>query len=111
MLLITVDTSLQCSLYKSIIVNIPQLGVYWSSSQTHSIDTCSNFVVSDLHKRLRVTLINAQGLDEPGIDGGGLFCEFLSETIKTGYNPNRGYFTSFDEGTLTNVYEPLLAQS
>ena len=53
--------------------------------------------VSDLRKRLRVTLINAQGLDEPG---SGLFLEFVSETIKTGYNPNRGYFTSSDEGTL-----------
>ena len=64
------------------------------------IDTCSCFIVSDLRKRLRVTLINAQGLDEPGIDGGGLFREFLSETIKTGYNPNREYFMSSDEGTL-----------
>ena len=68
--------------------------------QTHSIDTCSCFIVSDLRKRLRVTLINAQGLDRPSINGGGLFWEFLSETIKTRYNPNRGYFTSSDEGTL-----------
>lgn len=55
---------------------------------------------SDLRKRLRVNLINAQGLDEAGIDGGGLFREFLSETIKTGYDPNRGYFITSQDGAL-----------
>ena len=45
-------------------------------------------------------LVNAQGLDEPGIDGGGLFREFLSELLKTGFDPNRGYFTSTQDGQL-----------
>ena len=36
--------------------------------------------------------MNAQGLEEAGIDGGGLFREFLSETLRTGLDPNRGYF-------------------
>lgn len=35
-----------------------------------------------------------------GIDGGGLFREFLSETLKTGYDPNRGYFVTSQEGLL-----------
>ena len=58
------------------------------------------FLFLDLRSRILVTLINAQGLEEAGIDGGGLFCEFLSETIKTGYNPNRGFFISSDNATL-----------
>lgn len=55
---------------------------------------CLCFIVLDFCKRPIVTLINAQRLDEPSIDGGGLFCEFLLETIKTGSNPNGGYFMS-----------------
>ena len=35
---------------------------------------------------------NASGLDEAGIDGGGIFREFLSELLKTGFDPNRGIF-------------------
>jgi ubiquitin-protein ligase E3 C len=36
--------------------------------------------------------MNAAGLDEAGIDGGGIFREFLSELLKTGFDPNRGLF-------------------
>ena len=42
--------------------------------------------------KMRVQLINAAGLDEAGIDGGGLFREFLSQLIKTAFDPNRGFF-------------------
>ena len=47
-----------------------------------------------------MTLVNAQGLDEPGIDGGGVFREFLNELLKTGFDPNRGYFTTTQDGQL-----------
>ena len=57
-------------------------------------------LISDLRQRLRVLLINEQGLEEAGIDGGGLFREFLSETLKTGFDPNRGFFTTTKEGLL-----------
>ena len=59
-----------------------------------------SFNFSDLRKRLRVQLINEQGLEEAGIDGGGLFREFLTETLKTGFDPNRGFFTTTKEGFL-----------
>jgi ubiquitin-protein ligase E3 C len=36
-----------------------------------------------LRLKMRVMLANAAGLDEAGIDGGGLFREFLSELLKT----------------------------
>ena len=45
-------------------------------------------------------LVNAQGLNEPGIDGGGVFREFLSDLLKTGFDPNHGYFTTAQEGQL-----------
>ena len=48
----------------------------------------------DLRKKLRVKFVNSQGLSEPGIDGGGVFREFLSEVLTTGFDPNRGYFST-----------------
>ena len=49
---------------------------------------------------MRVTLTNAVGLDEAGIDGGGIFREFLSELLKTAFDPNRGFFSLTQENTL-----------
>lgn len=46
----------------------------------------------NLRTRFRVQMVNEQGLDEAGIDGGGIFREFLSELIKTAFDPNRGFF-------------------
>lgn len=49
---------------------------------------------------MRVSLLNAAGLDEAGIDGGGIFREFLSELLKTGFDPNRGFFKYTADRTL-----------
>jgi hypothetical protein len=49
----------------------------------------------NLKLKMRVQLVNAAGLDEAGIDGGGIFREFLSELLKTGFDPNRGLFLCF----------------
>lgn len=46
----------------------------------------------NLRWKMRVQLTNAVGLDEAGIDGGGIFREFLSELLKTSFDPNRGFF-------------------
>ncbi|CAD7088328.1 unnamed protein product [Hermetia illucens] len=46
----------------------------------------------DLRHRFRVQFISSIGLEEVGVDGGGLFREFLSELIKTAFDPNRGFF-------------------
>ena len=46
----------------------------------------------DLRARFRVQMISEIGLEEVGIDGGGVFREFLSELIKSAFNPNRGFF-------------------
>jgi ubiquitin-protein ligase E3 C len=48
---------------------------------------------ANLRLKMRVQLVNAAGLDEAGIDGGGLFREFLSQLLKAAFDPNRGFFT------------------
>lgn len=54
----------------------------------------------DLNKPIRVALVNAVGLDEAGIDGGGLFREFLGELLKTCFDPNRGFFKTTQDRLL-----------
>jgi len=49
---------------------------------------------------MRVRLQNFAGLDEAGIDGGGIFREFMSELIKTSFDPNRGFFFSTSDKLL-----------
>lgn len=41
---------------------------------------------------IRVSMTNWVGLSEVGIDGGGIFREFLTELIRTGFDPDRGFF-------------------
>ena len=45
-------------------------------------------------------MINQLGLDEAGIDGGGLFREFLLKLLETGFDPNRGFFVLTSDGYL-----------
>ncbi|GJQ86440.1 hypothetical protein Trydic_g10347 [Trypoxylus dichotomus] len=47
---------------------------------------------SDMRRRLRIQFINNVGLEEAGIDGGGLFKEFINEVLRTAFDPNRGFF-------------------
>lgn len=51
-----------------------------------------NISESDMKRRLRIQFINNAGLEEAGIDGGGLFKEFINEVLKTAFDPNRGFF-------------------
>ena len=43
-----------------------------------------------LRSRVRIQMINEQGVPEAGIDGGGVFREFLSDLIKFGFDPRAG---------------------
>ena len=65
------------------------LCVFFSS---HSFPLFCLLVEPNLKLKMRVQLVNAAGLDEAGIDGGGVFREFLSELLKAGFDPNRGFF-------------------
>ncbi|KAK2578758.1 hypothetical protein KPH14_012282 [Odynerus spinipes] len=46
----------------------------------------------ELRLKMRVQFVNTAGLEESGVDGGGLFREFLLELLKTSFDPNRGFF-------------------
>uniref|UniRef100_A0A1B0CTQ0 Ubiquitin-protein ligase E3C n=1 Tax=Lutzomyia longipalpis TaxID=7200 RepID=A0A1B0CTQ0_LUTLO len=46
----------------------------------------------DFRGKFKIQMINAAGLEEVGIDGGGIFREFLSELLKTAFDPHRGFF-------------------
>ena len=54
----------------------------------------------NLRRKIRVNFINAVGLDEAGVDGGGLFREFMNELLKTSFNPIRGLFKLTSDGYL-----------
>lgn len=54
----------------------------------------------ELRHVMRVQLVNAVGLDEAGIDGGGLFREFLSELLKTAFDPKLGFFRLTEDNLL-----------
>jgi ubiquitin-protein ligase E3 C len=45
-------------------------------------------------------MINQLGLDEAGIDGGGLFREFILKLLENGFDPNRGFFVLTSDGFL-----------
>lgn len=49
---------------------------------------------------MRVQLKNAVGVSEAGVDGGGLSREFLSELLKTAFDPNRGFFRLTNDNQL-----------
>lgn len=58
------------------------------------------FLESDLKHRVRIQFINNVGLEEAGIDGGGIFKEFINEVLKTAFDPNRGFFLMTGDNTL-----------
>lgn len=45
-------------------------------------------------------MINEHGLDEAGIDGGGVFREFILQLLETGFDPIRGFFSFTSDGFL-----------
>ncbi|CAH8645663.1 unnamed protein product [Heterobilharzia americana] len=54
----------------------------------------------NLLPRLKVQFLNQVGLAELGIDCGGLSREFLTEIIRTGFDPNRGFFIYASDKTV-----------
>ena len=57
--------------------------------------TVLNYMIkNDAHMRskFKITFIDETGKEEPGIDDGGLFKEFLLEVLKTLLNPDYGLY-------------------
>ena len=73
----------------SIDINIRRNYIYEDAFEKLSLEN-----EPDMRKPIRVQLMNVVGLDEAGIDGGGIFREFLSELLKASFDPNRGFFKS-----------------
>lgn len=55
---------------------------------------------SDLRQKIRIQFINSVGLEEAGIDGGGIFKEFVNEVLRTSFDPNRGFFLLTNDNML-----------
>lgn len=72
---------------KAIHVHIRRNFIYEDAFEKLSSDNEPN-----LRLKMRVVLMNAAGLYEAGIDGGGLFREFTNEVLKAAFDPNRGFF-------------------
>ena len=50
------------------------------------------FVEPELRHVMKIQFVSALGLEEIGIDGGGVFREYINELLKTAFDPNRGFF-------------------
>uniref|UniRef100_A0A8R1I1T2 HECT-type E3 ubiquitin transferase n=1 Tax=Caenorhabditis japonica TaxID=281687 RepID=A0A8R1I1T2_CAEJA len=56
--------------------------------------------VNELKAPVRVRMVNWTGMTESGVDGGGIFREFLSELLKTAFDVDKGFFTSTESRLL-----------
>ena len=54
----------------------------------------------DLRHTIQVSFVNHEGLIEAGIDGGGLFKEFVNTLSRQAFNPSYGLFCVTSEGLL-----------
>jgi ubiquitin-protein ligase E3 C len=70
--------------------------LYEDAFDNLSIENVNNLKTA----RIVVEMINKLGLDEAGIDGGGLFREFILELLESGFDPNRGFFILTSDGYL-----------
>ena len=57
-------------------------------------------IKSRLKGRIQVSFVDQFGLDEAGIDGGGLFKEFMTSLCKRAFDPEYGIFKQTETGLL-----------
>jgi ubiquitin-protein ligase E3 C len=57
-----------------------------------SYDELGNAPPEYLRGRIRIQFRNEMGMEEAGVDGGGIFKEFLETVIKEGFDPGAGLF-------------------
>lgn len=74
--------------------------MYLYDTQMHSLHN-NSIPGSRLKGRVQVEFISEEGLAEAGIDGGGLFKEFLDAFAKTICDPLQGVFIATSEQTMT----------
>lgn len=59
-----------------------------------------NGLGEELKSRVRIRFIDEHGLTEAGVDGGGLFKDFMEELVRMGFDPQYGLFTSTEDNQL-----------
>ena len=57
-----------------------------------SYEELGNAPPEHLRGRIRIQFLNEMGMEEAGVDGGGIFKEFLETVIKEGFDPEAGLF-------------------
>jgi len=62
--------------------------------------TLAALPVEKLKSVIKVSFVNSEGLEEAGIDGGGVFKEFLTELSKEAFGPEYGLFLETSERLL-----------
>lgn len=74
--------------------------------------SCETMSPAVLKSKIKVTFINKQGLEEAGIDGGGVFKEYMDALNKSAFSPEYGYFLATQDQLLyPNPAARLLADS
>lgn len=53
-----------------------------------------------MKSRVQIRFIDQHGIEEAGIDGGGLFKEFMECLVKEGFDPNAGLFKPTSDNRL-----------
>ena len=59
-----------------------------------------NKLQEGLKSRVQIRFIDQHGIEEAGIDGGGLFKEFMECLVKEGFDPNAGLFKATSDNRL-----------
>ncbi|CAH0474396.1 unnamed protein product [Peronospora belbahrii] len=63
-------------------------------------EVCDTMSPSALKLRVKVTFVNEQGLEEAGVDGGGVFKEYMDNLTKNAFSPEYGFFLETSEHLL-----------
>mmetsp|Transcript_5042 Transcript_5042/g.14483 ORF Transcript_5042/g.14483 Transcript_5042/m.14483 type:complete len:998 (+) Transcript_5042:1276-4269(+) len=53
-----------------------------------------------LRQKIRIQFVDQHGIPEAGIDGGGLFKDFMENLVKEGFDPNAGLFAATSDNKL-----------
>ncbi|KAJ2793984.1 ubiquitin-protein ligase (E3), partial [Coemansia furcata] len=80
-------------------LNMEQLGMPRGSTDSRAIASLSSRT-SMFKRRMQIQFVDAYGMVEAGIDGGGVFKEFLTSLVREAFDPRAGMFNSTDHNHL-----------
>ena len=71
------------------------------------LDAYHNCFYKDLRKKYKIIFFNEQGLEEEGIDGGGIIKEFINRILKSSFSEIFGmFYETQNNEVLPNPYSP-----